>query len=183
MEKGAVQSLLGGTRYVSVNEDLDGEIYLLASSQIFSLFPEPDFDDSGVLDGPDGDIICANFGSDSAVYDLNGDLAVNLDDLDVLMEYANTLLGDIDFNGRVEFADFLHFSQRFAQEGTLWSDGDVNCDNTVDFGDFLVISTNFGMSRSDLELQSVPEPNSKTILVPVVITACCLRRRRRQSWL
>ena len=60
------------------------------------------------------------------------------------------LVGDLDNDGEVNFADFLAFSQDFGRtsepDETLPSDFDRN--GTVDFADFLLLSENFGPSIS-----------------------------------
>jgi|GEM_PF-5865875 len=175
LDKGAVTEMIGADRYVSVNEDRDGELYLVGGSKIRALFPHPDFDESGVLDGPDGDIICANFGSESARYDLNGDLQVNETDLAEFLVYTHTLPGDLDFNGRVEFADFLQFARGFGEEGT-WSQGDLDCDGAVAFGDFLTLSEHFGETVAPTE--DVPEPSSLQLALVVFASVSLFRSKR-----
>lgn len=179
MEKGTVANLMNDERYVSINEDLDGEIYLVGGHQIRALFRHPDFDDSGALDGADGDLICENFGSESAVYDLNGDLRVDVADLDVLLEMANSLPGDFDLNGSVDFTDFLALSRSFGNDEVHWSSGDTNCDQQVDFEDFLTFSDHFGSVRAAIPTDSVPEGRSGWQLVIGIAMISQLRRRQR----
>ena len=75
----------------------------------------------------------------------------------------------MDFNGSVEFADFLVLSGNFAQPGT-YETGDVTCNGTVDFADFLTLSTFFGSSTSQAqavngtELHTVPEPSGMAMM-------------------
>lgn len=57
------------------------------------------------------------------------------------------LLGDFDKNGRVEFADFFMFSDRFgARLGDDLYDGlyDLDSDGEVGFGDFFLFADSFG---------------------------------------
>ncbi len=56
---------------------------------------------------------------------------------------VDTILGDIDGNGTVEFADFLILSENF---GTNAEDGDLDGNGEVGFADFLLLSNNFGKS-------------------------------------
>ena len=60
------------------------------------------------------------------------------------------LLGDLDENGTVDFADFLAFSQDFGRKAedneTLRSDLDAS--GSVDFADFLLLSESFGKSQA-----------------------------------
>lgn len=51
--------------------------------------------------------------------------------------------GDSNFDGKVDFADFLVLSASFGNDGT-WSTGDFDGDGIVAFSDFLLLSSNFG---------------------------------------
>lgn len=69
------------------------------------------------------------------------------------------LVGDIDGDGVVAFADFLVLSVNFGSEGNvLPANGDLDCDGTVAFSDFLLLSANFGASAGGA-IRSVPEPS------------------------
>ena len=54
------------------------------------------------------------------------------------------LLGDVDGNRVVDFADFLILSANFGKRGAVPADGDIDGNATVDFADFLVLSQDFG---------------------------------------
>lgn len=102
-------------------------------------------------------------------YDVNFDGEVNEDDRIAWTEIRGTLLGDADLNGKVEFADFLIFSDNFAKPGN-WCDGDVNGDREINFADFLLLSDNFGGSAAGTlpagsGITSVPEPTSRLMLL------------------
>ena len=58
--------------------------------------------------------------------------------------------GDVDGNGKVEFADFLILSDNFGQEVSERGEGDLTGDNLVNFADFLLLSDNFGASVAAL---------------------------------
>lgn len=61
---------------------------------------------------------------------------------------TDLLLGDINDDQVVDFADFLILSGNFGTsvpEGTV---GDLDCSGTVDFADFLLLSANFGRSSA-----------------------------------
>ena len=88
--------------------------------------------------------------------------------------------GDIDGNGKVEFADFLVLSNNFGNdvsdpEGHL--SGDLDCNGKVEFADFLVLSNSFGQEVG-AEASSVPEPSSLTLLGLSVLCLGLVRRRR-----
>ncbi len=82
--------------------------------------------------------------------------------------------GDIDGNGRVEFADFLVLSTNFGQEADA-AGGDIDCNGSVEFADFLVLSANFGQ---DVAAAPVPEPNGILVLLIGMVSASFLRKRR-----
>ena len=130
------------------------------------MFRLPDFDGSSTYGPPDGDAICANFGSPSSIHDLNGDLLTNIKDLDAFLKFAGTRAGDIDLNGDVAFGDFLLLSAAYGMENPTWSSGDHNCNGSVDFGDFLTLSANFGQSGPIVN--AVPEPDSCWMLLSMI---------------
>ncbi len=121
--------------------------------------------------------------------DLNGDALVNADDLNLacaaqqpLDEYyaaLNTIPGDVDLDGYVQFADFLLLSTYFGTEGN-YSRGDITCDGEINFGDFLLLSTQFGRSAaaSHAASQSVPEPTSGLAALIAMVVLAAARRRR-----
>ena len=81
--------------------------------------------------------------------DLNGDGDVNSQDVDHwLSEFANTKRGDLDLNGRVDFADFLKLSGSYGLLTARHRDGDLTGDEWVDFDDFLILSANFGFDNT-----------------------------------
>ena len=78
---------------------------------------------------------------------------------------VNSLLGDINLDGEVGFADFLILSANFGKNPANVSDGDLNGDGEVAFADFLILSTNFGktvdalpidLATSPIELEGLP---------------------------
>ena len=83
--------------------------------------------------------------------------------------------GDIDGNGKVEFADFLILSGNFGQPADA-SGGDMDCNGMVEFADFLVLSGNFGQDVG--QAQSVPEPGGIALVGIGTLLVGCLRRRR-----
>ena len=110
--------------------------------------------------GPSIDDICSAIAADDANprFDTNGDGAVS--DLDLLfsLEAAESLLGDLDFDGTVSFADFLTLSSNFGNSDAPYSAGDMDCDREVGFSDFLSLSNEFGQSFV-ADVAIVPEPS------------------------
>lgn len=82
--------------------------------------------------------------------------------------------GDSNFDGLVNFEDFLTLSAGFGQPGT-WSEGNFNDDAIVDFTDFLILSANF--QSSSTAVASVPEPLGHGSLLCVVAVLAWRRGR------
>jgi hypothetical protein len=55
----------------------------------------------------------------------------------------NTLAGDANLDGTVNFADLLTVSQNFNKTNEDWAHGDFNYQGTVNFADLLLVSQNF----------------------------------------
>jgi hypothetical protein len=116
--------------------------------------------------------------------DCNGDGLVNASDLacacakgltEVLTELGS-LVGDIDLDGSVGFADFLTLSDNFGGAGG-YAEGDFDCDGDVAFSDFLILSSAFGNSAANVA--SVPEPtNCWAFAIGILFAASELRKRR-----
>ena len=86
-----------------------------------------------------------------------------------------SLHSDADFDGEVQFSDFLILSKNFGEDGS-WSAGDFNSDGLVGFPDFLILSKNFGESAQNAA--SVPEP-SGAIMIAIAFVVTLSRRRER----
>ena len=57
---------------------------------------------------------------------------------------AESLAGDVNLDGAVDFADFLLLSQNFGSDSATAEEGDLNDDGVIDFADFLILSQDFG---------------------------------------
>ena len=105
-----------------------------------------DTNQDGTLNAADVDTLHAavRINSTDLAFDLNQDAKVNSQDVDVLVrDVFNTVRGDADLDGTVDFADFLVLSSAFNQAGG-WAKGDFSGDGSIDFEDFLLLSQNFG---------------------------------------
>ena len=91
-----------------------------------------------------------------------------------MRHYPNSQ-GDLDGNGKVEFADFLVLSENFGSDASDHTTGDIDCNGKVEFSDFLVLSENFGTDVG--QASSVPEPSGIVLLV-IGGFAVLLRRRK-----
>ena len=138
----------------------------LLATAIFSAFdPDAligDFNFNDQIDKYDVDILGYQITSNDirGEYDLDGSGSLDIEDVTWALQNAATQNGDIDLNGRVEFADFITLSRNFdrAGEEVRWSHGDLDLDLKVGFSDYLILARNFDSFRDPIT--SVPEPNA-----------------------
>lgn len=118
--------------------------------------------------------------------DCNMDGVLNADDLtcvgtieerDAVLAALNTLPGDLDGNGEVEFPDFLTLSGNYNVEGLNYTEGNIDLVGAVDFTDFLALSGNFGKTVEGVAA-SVPEPSTGLLAGVLGLFAMTVRRRR-----
>ena len=80
-------------------------------------------------------------------YDQNMDGIINEDDVEhFIVEVQQSLRGDLDMDGDVDFSDFLILALNYNAVDAAYSEGDVDCNGEVGFTDFLALATNFGKS-------------------------------------
>ncbi|QDU70628.1 dockerin type I domain-containing protein [Mucisphaera calidilacus] len=131
-----------------------------------------DFNEDGVLDSLDIDLLFANLGATTpSDYDLNEDGTVDNADVDLLVEgadYLNSFYGDANTDQAVDLLDLSALASNFEEVGKLWADGDFNGDGYVNLLDLSILATNFDQSKA------VPEPASVAVLG---LMAAALRRR------
>jgi len=108
-------------------------------------------------------------GSEWIAADKSGNAADLADASTPVYVYIPVLQGDLDENGKVEYADFVTLKQNFGKSfaissdpedpmGARWCAGDLNMDGVVDYTDFVALKTNFGKTRPDFGTAGVPEP-------------------------
>lgn len=149
----------GGSQSVSLD--------FFEASEVEVLPGDIDFDN--VLTIRDIDSLCSALSGNSVDldFDVNGDGSVNEIDLDEFLRHADTVVGDVDLNGSVEFSDFLVLSSRFGTPSSGWTRGDFDCNGRTEFADFLALSQNFGVTSSTTASHTVPEPTGSGTAVLV----------------
>jgi hypothetical protein len=142
-----------------------------------------DFNNDGVADAADLDLLGADAaaGTNTSLYDLNGDSLVNDADRDVFLSgdiitSGNKLNGDADFSGDVQFSDFVILADNFGMPG-IWSEGDFDVSGDVQFPDFVILANNFGLSAA--AAAAVPEPSGIMALVVGGLLCGWAKRRGR----
>ena len=128
----------------------------------------------------DANVLCRDgVGGGDIAFDYNGDGQVDREDVNEFAFDNGSLPTDLDFNGSVEFADFLVFSNQFGQPA-VYSEGDITCDGRADFADFLLLSTFFGSSASpqQAEVHAVPEPSTNWNLAIILGSLIVAVRRK-----
>lgn len=106
----------------------------------------PDFDGNGRVTDSDVDVLCQAIRSSAfdAAFDLNGDTAVDHDDLAVLIQdVLRTSPGDVNLDGRFNSSDLVAVFQGAQYDDDLvgnsrWSTGDWNCDGEFDSSDLVI---------------------------------------------
>ena len=73
-----------------------------------------------------------------------GSFGLGYRQLDGAVVVQRALLGDVNQDGSVNFADLLPLSQNYGLAGATWAGGDFNYDRIVNFADLLKIAQNYG---------------------------------------
>lgn len=157
----------------------------LLSEAALALLHQPeivgDFNFDAEITSADVDILgySVSAGSTNARFDLTADAVVDAADLPSLLASAGRLNGDADFDGTVDFSDFLVQARKFGERGgVLWSDGDFDLSGRVEFADFLILARNFGDSIGQAP-QVVSEPAASTWLLALAAFTCSQGIRSR----
>ena len=85
--------------------------------------------------------------------------------------------GDTNFDGEVNFIDFLALAENFGEAGG-WERGDFSGDGQVDFLDFLSLAENFGSVAKAAAVAPVPEPTGSIIALFGFLGLIGIRKRR-----
>jgi RHS repeat-associated protein len=91
----------------------------------------------------------------------------------------NTLAGDANLDGTINFADLLAVSQNFNKTNEDWAHGDFNYDGTVNFADLLLVSQNFNKQLASGQLAQIPDSTGAAaqIVAPTTTPAPAARMK------
>lgn len=121
-----------------------------ASSVSFNLGLRGDFNNSGLVNAVDIDLIFAAIraGGTDLSYDLTGDSLVNTADVNELVgDILNTFYGDANLDRTVSIGDLVLLAENF--NGVAgWAGGDFSGDGNVSIGDLVLLAENFGASNA-----------------------------------
>ena len=134
---------MGNAKYIRVADDLVGdELSFGLSTEMTPL----DVNGDGSVDNQDAEAIKAAIvdGVFESAFDLDNNGVLDRQDIQVIANEVS-IIGDVNLDGIVNFADFLIISGNFGKDsvgGVL--DGDFDLNGRVEFADFLLVSGNFG---------------------------------------
>jgi glucose/arabinose dehydrogenase len=170
-------------RILSIGEDLNGELYLVAGEDPRAHAPSApggfiirltaiagDFNHDGIFDCVDADALVAAIagGSNDLQFDLTGDSSVDGADLSEWLAIAGAagtasgnpyLPGDANLNGIVDFLDFNVWAANRFTNNAAWCLGDFDASGTIDFLDFNI------WAAHRFQSSLVPEPRSMLLLL------------------
>jgi hypothetical protein len=154
--------------------------------------PACDFDDNGVCDTVDIDLLGTEIiaGTNDTAFDLNGDTVVDLADQDMWRGIAATengfaesyLNGDADLDGSVVAGDLnaLGTNWQSSPDGP-WSHGDFDANGFVDAGDLNLLGLNWqGSIAAAASAASVPEPSTLFSALMLIVGVAVWGSRRRR---
>ncbi len=134
-----------------------------------------DYDYDGSLDGDDIDELFASFGPSGlynrARFNLVADNVIDALDADAwITGLANTLPGDTDLDGDVDFEDAQRLLANFtgsadAGEALPWLAGNTDGDHDIDFLDAMTLRRNFAFTAPQLEALALT-PDQADALTP-----------------
>lgn len=143
---------------------------------------EGDFNDNGMRDVGDIDLLTGGMESGDVAFDLTDDGNVDAADRARWVEtLTNTFFGDANFDGQFNSSDFVTvFSAAKYETGNAatWAEGDWNGDGLFNSTDFVSAFAGGGYEKGERDggLQTVPEPSSIALVLLGVVCLGGLRR-------
>ena len=89
--------------------------------------------------------------------------------------FEEILQGDFNFDGTLDFEDFLILSANFGQET---SEGDYDFNGVVNLSDFAQLKTAFNAGAGEPSISAVPEPSGLTLLALATLVGFTFRKQR-----
>ena len=102
-----------------------------------------DFNQDGVVDADDIDLLFAAVDGGDNTFDLNADGRIDHDDVRILVEdILDTSFGDANLDGVVDALDFIVWNDHKFGPDAGWASGDFNGDGVIDGIDFTIWNDN-----------------------------------------
>ena len=147
-----------------------------------------DFDDDTLCDCTDVDALVSEIASNGSdlTFDVNGDGAVDHDDLDEWLVEAGEmnlpsgnpyLKGDANLDGTVDGPDFVAWNDHKFTNTAAWCAGDFNASGNVDGPDFVIWNDNKFTSADGAFGSLVPEPTGWWAAPGLCLLWCSVRKR------
>lgn len=145
-----VTDVMSGRYFIRVIAD-DGvrvrSDYFYEPIDLFVPRLDGDFNEDGMLNAADIDLLGRNLFTQDLTFDLNcsggfidvQDLKILIDDLLVIPR------GDANLDKVVNLEDLARLATNFGQSGKGWAEGDFTFDGNVDLADLAQLATNFGL--------------------------------------
>jgi len=89
--------------------------------------------------------------------------------------FEEILQGDFNFDGTIDFGDFLILSSNF---GTESSEGDYDFNGVVNLADFAQLKAAFNAGSGEPAVASVPEPSSIMLIALAMLAGLSFRKQR-----
>jgi hypothetical protein len=147
-----------------------------------------DFNNNGVLDSPDIDLLTRQSagGQNPTAYDLNGDMLVNEADVNVwVKQLFKSWIGDANLNmefNSTDLVDVLASGTYEANVASVWSSGDFNGDGRTSSTDLVAALADGGYEQGPPPaVAAVPEPGGTGLLVLGMLLSALACRYTRAS--